>query len=144
MNHIRNFITLSGINQYTWLNPLILGIVPFLVILWLQPVQFTPYIFNLNETSDYIIWFEDLNSDGQNEKFELRTNMANVASIFSYNEKGELIDQLNFSSKIAKPFTKRKPYALDFNNDGIKELVIFTQNRDSLFINVFDYVKKQD
>ena len=34
------------------------------------------------------------------------------------------------------------PYIADFNKDGIKDMVVFTQNKDSLFIETFDYYKE--
>jgi len=141
MKVLMDFIKHSGINQKNWLNPLLLGILPAIVVIWLQPIKFSKFLFSAIESSDYIIWFEDINDDGPKERFELRPNMANNASIFFFNDEAKLIDQQNFSFPLAKPYTKRKPYAVDFNKDGIKEIIIFTQNNDSLFLNVFDYAK---
>lgn len=143
MISIKKFIKLSGINQVSWLNPLWLGIIPALIIIWLQPIKFNRFLFNPVETSDFVTWYEDLNQDGINEKIELTTNTAKATGIFYYNNQNKLINQQNISHGIAKPTRKNKPYSVDFDEDGVREIIVFTQNNDSLFLNVFNYAKER-
>jgi len=143
LNTISDFIKLSGINQKNWLNPLLIGILPAIIIIVLLPLKFNPFLFTAKESSDFIIWFDDINDDGEKEKFLLKPNTSNKGAILYYDDRGFLIDQLNFKNQIVSSYDKKIPYSVDFDNDGVKEIVVLTQNNDSLFLNVFNYEKRK-
>ncbi len=140
-NPIKNFIKLSGINQRSWLNPLFLALFPALIIIWLQPVQFTPLIFNLYLVSqDEMLFFEDLEADGKAERIRYGDEREEGhAHIRYYNDENQYIGQYNFLEPMAQTREPIKPYAVDFNNDKTKDLVFISQNEDSLFLDIFDF-----
>jgi len=138
---IRNFIILSGINQINWLNPLLLAIFPAMIIILLQPIRFSPLIFELYQVNpDYIVFYEDLENDGKAERFTFgNEGKEGHAHIMYYNDKEELVGQYN--SNYPKDTSRGilKPYAIDINKDGIKDLVFATMHQDSVFLEAFDY-----
>jgi len=141
LNIIRNFIKLSGINQVSWLNPLLLAIFPAVIIIWLQPIRFSPLIFELSQVNpDYVIFYEDLENDGKSERITFGNEVKEGhAHIMYYNDKDQLVGQYN--SKYPKDIARGilKPYAIDVNKDGVKDLVFATMHQDSIFLEAFDY-----
>lgn len=147
MKLLKNFIKLSGINQRSWLNPLLLALFPAVIIILLQPVKFDRFIFDLNQRYDvnqFMKWHEDTENDKRKETFSLVTETAGIPSLVYYNDKSKIINQHNFNYTFPKTRLRKKPSFADFNNDGVKDISIFTQNKDSLFLNIFDYKNDGD
>ncbi len=141
MKPFKNFIELSGLNQFNWLNPLFLALLPALLIIWLQPVNFSPLIFELSQVNDRnTFWFLDLENHGRNERFTFTNERTEGHAIFMvYNHNKQFTEQYNFEYPKARVRLETEPYIADFNKDSIKEVVVFTQNTDSLFLNIYDY-----
>ncbi|MDX8338461.1 histidine kinase [Draconibacterium sp. IB214405] len=141
MNKFRKFISQSGINQFSWQNPLFLALFPALIIIWLQPIKFTPLLFELYQVSqDLTIFYEDLENDGKAERFLYGNDGAEGhAHIRYYNDEEQYIGQYNLKYPKDKTRAFLAPYSADFNNDGIKDLVFMTMHEDSLFIDAFNF-----
>lgn len=122
------------------IHPVILSIVFSLIIIELIPPVFDKYqiVLNLNTSIqrqiDYS--FFDLDKDGKSEQIEITTNSKGFSSLYIRDSKGYTIDQWNFNG-----FYINQPHfnnVFDLNNDGKKEVIVFTKRQDSIFINAVD------
>lgn len=124
----------------TWLYTLLLGLVPAVVIILALPVSLDPYIIELKSRQlNRFCWFDDLESDGMKEKLSIGHNDDNTLYLIVYSDMNKHLGQFNFEYSPANSKSCFIPASVDINLDGTKEVVLFTQNEDSLFINAFDY-----
>jgi len=144
LNKLKIFIKHAGLVQLSWLNPFLLALFPALVIIGLQPIKFDRLIFEQIYVSLNERWFEDLDNDGKKERFDYTSNSLGKFAMYYYNGDGEMKNQINFPLNKPTPRYKIKPFSIDFTNDGCRELIIFTQKKDSLFLNVFNYAEEQN
>lgn len=126
------------------MNPLLLALIPAVLFIWVQPIKFSPFIFELSAVRDGLEWFADLENDGKKEKFILSEELVS-ASLMYYSDDGNLENQQNYKHPLPKKQRAAKiPYSVDCDNDGTKEMVILTQHHDSVFLNVFCYAQDKN
>jgi len=87
-----------------------------------------------NAPDNFSYCFDDLDNDGNSEKLEyvLQTNGKLGLLIYT---KGKLIEQWNFLGKVANSVS---PFYADYDNDGIKEVFLFTTHNDSIYLHCLD------
>jgi len=121
------------------LNQYFLSAIISLVIIYFLPNYFTKYKIELkseNNASKAKIYFEDLNNDAKSELIICRKNTSGMASFVVKNEKGLLINQWNFSTKLLEG-SKFLSF-LDIDKNGSKEIYLLTQKTDSVFLNIIE------
>lgn len=96
--------------------------------------KFKADIISTETVPDEFHLFEDLNSDHISEKIRFHKNFMGK-SAFLIEEKDKLIYQHNFEGI----FIRNKFYHFDdYNNDGLKEIYIFTYKKDSAFLSIIE------
>jgi len=75
------------------------------------------------------------------ERFAAGFNPDSSLFLYVYNDENLLVGQENFEYKPFKYRSREPAISMDVNLDGVKEVILFTQNADSLFLNVFDYAQ---
>src|SRR5512145_1173146 len=84
------------------LNPLLLSLWFAFIVLMVFPVRIEKYRISLkdqgNYLSDQIIWYNDLDGDGNSEKIALFHNSLGNAGLTVSNSKG-VLDQWNFRGR---------------------------------------------
>ncbi len=75
----------------------------------------------------------DLNNDGYSEKIIIINSYKNRTGIIVYN-KGAVLDQWNFKGAL----TMQDLFYGDFNNDGLKEIFLFTIYKNKILLNCFN------
>lgn len=120
------------------LYPGFIALVISLVIIYFLPDYFTKYKVEL-VNNEYIgrdcrIYYQDLNNDNYSEKIVSYYNSLGNAGFEIHSSSDELIDQWNFSNKHSSPL--KNLWFFDANSNGYKEIYLFTQKRDSLFLNI--------
>ncbi len=131
------FIRLSKINL---LYALLLGALPTIILMLTSPLNLSKYEVNLTQRIVHqSYWYEDLESDLKKEKLCVGYNPDSTVNLYIVNDEDELLGQFNLEYPQAKPYSYKGPVSHDINGDGIKEIILLTQNGDSLFINAFDY-----
>jgi hypothetical protein len=74
--------------------------------------------------------YEDLNSDGKSEKIVILDNVESVVATIIY-EDSKIIDQWNYPGAYANT---HHHFFGDHDNNGLKEMYVFTCKNDSLFL----------
>ncbi len=93
------------------------------------------------ERSKLLTFFEDIDHDGSKERFDI-TNYRNKFAACLYREnETSLLRQFNFYGNVPSQEDLNMPIFNDVNKDGVKELFVFTQKNDSIFINGVDLVR---
>ncbi|MCT4601497.1 MAG: histidine kinase [Marinifilum sp.] len=120
---------------------LLFGLFLAAAIIPLQPIEFEKYIVELQYTPiHHSMFYVDLEGDGKAERFAIKDEYVKSA-VYINDDKGKTVDQFNFDYPNVKARLKIKPITIDLNKDGCKEFILFTQSKDSLFLNVIDYKK---
>ncbi|MCD4770425.1 MAG: histidine kinase [Bacteroidales bacterium] len=118
---------------------LILAISVILVLLLIAN-KYTAILISSEFTgSNITIYYHDLDYDGNSERIELHTYAERKVSLLVY-KNDEIIDQWNYNGvfgHLASPFIN------DYDNDGLDEVFIFTQLKDSLYLNCVDVISKK-
>ncbi len=125
-------------------NALVLALLPTLIVSFFIPKLVSKYNLNLQEThfrgkDKKLIFFEDLDGDGKKEEIELINYRNRFASCLFLRNQTTIIQQLNLYGKLPNQENVNVPIYSDINKDGVKEVFIFTQKEDSLFLNAVDY-----
>ncbi len=121
-----------------------LGIIPAILIIMLVPLNLGKYTVELRaHRVDRYCWFDDLESDGMKERFCTGLNPDSTQHLYVFDQENRLMGQFNFRHTKAETRNLMKPHSLDLNGDGVKEILLYTRNNDSLFLNVFDYAKQE-
>jgi len=81
--------------------------------------------------------YVDWDNDNFSEEVRIDKNMVGKASLNVYMHDGSMLDQYDLETELI--YDVPRPFADDFDNDGYKELFLLTQNRDSVFLNGFDF-----
>ena len=84
---------------------------------------------------DYYYAHEDLNEDGNSERIEYMTPHENMLSII-VRKNSQVINQWNIRGAEART---NKPFVADYNNDGTKEIIVFTLHNDSIFLHAINF-----
>lgn len=108
------------------------------------PLQFPKYrvkhIKNIYTPKNNYIFFSDLDSDGNTEEvsFDI-SDRKQTKTIVSRNEK--VLDQYNLRFQ---PIFHQPAFIEDYNDDGYKEIYVFTLGQDSIFLNIIDPLKSKN
>lgn len=130
---------LSSLSKLNLLYALLLGALPTLLILS-SPLNLNKYDVDLTvRAPNRLYWFDDLEDDHKKEQLSLGYNPDSSIYLVVVDDKESFVGQFNFEFPLTRARTQLKPEAHDINRDGIREIILFTQKRDSLFINAFDY-----
>jgi len=122
------------------INPFFLSLVFSSVIIFLLPPLFNKYELKLNlktileQQVDF--FYNDLDGDNFSEQIDNGSNSKGFARLYIRNNKGLTIDQWNFDHKYIP--MGNKIFVSDVNNDGKKEVFVFTFDNDSIFLNAVD------
>ena len=115
------------------------------VILYI-PNYFTKYNIELKESNSLQrptqrVYFKDLNNDGNSEKIICYKNNKGNACFEIENADGGIIDQWNFKHKFNG--NHHRLYFADANDNGFNEIYLFTQQQDSVFLNISEPLVKK-
>ncbi|MCB2209218.1 MAG: hypothetical protein KQH67_13080, partial [Bacteroidetes bacterium] len=88
------------------------------------------------------IYYCDLDYDGKSERIHLANNTkSGTPIIITYDDTGLLI----YDWTLPEPWMFWSDlFFADYNNDGIKEIIVFTQKGDSVFINGYTVYPELD
>ncbi|MFB6320175.1 sensor histidine kinase [Saccharicrinis sp. FJH54] len=92
-----------------------------------------------NKTIGDTQFYKDINDDGNIEKFMFGNNAAGNLFFNLYNVNDELIEQINCDHPTIRSYRFIHPMFIDKANDNFAELIVFTQNKDTIFLNRFDF-----
>lgn len=122
---------------------LTLAILPAILMIFQLPDLVSRYKLELeqahNRDKDKLLTFyEDLDNDGNKEKIDFLNYKGRFASCVYSEDDASVRRQLNLYGHIPEQENINFPIYNDINNDGIKEIFLFTQKEDSLFLNAVD------
>ena len=125
-------------------SPYLLSLILSLIIIFFLPDLFSKYKATIIEKGETryqkeIIYYDDLNGDGNSEIICSFISADNRHTIQVFDSKGGILDQWNFKGKIAG-FSDRVFFG-DYNNDGQKEIFCFNEASDSVFLDIFEPVE---
>ncbi len=92
-----------------------------------------------NSKDKLLTFFEDIDNDGVKEKFDIRNFRDLFAICIYYKDMSSVGQQYNLYGHIPIQYNLNIPVFCDLNNDNYKEVSIFTQKDDSIFINIIDF-----
>ncbi|MDV7186088.1 histidine kinase [Lutibacter sp. TH_r2] len=125
-------------------SPWLLALIPTIIIVLLLPELFHKYNFTLEQKEDraktkMLTFFNDINGDGVKDKIDV-LNYRNISACCNFQENNSLLKkQFNFYGNLLNQENLNIPIFNDVTYDGIKELFVFTQKADSLFLNAVDF-----
>ncbi len=125
------------------LSPWVLSILPFLLVVLLIHNDFKRYLFEAEESfvlaeNEYYT-YNDIDGDGYSEMIITKSS-GGFTSLGIYGKNG-IIDQWNFRGDLSFQFRKCIFLSGDSDNDGSKELYIFTLSSDSVFLHCIHDLK---
>ncbi|MCF6184286.1 MAG: histidine kinase [Bacteroidales bacterium] len=121
---------------------LLLALIPAFIIILIHPVNFQKYQIKLNKkvlNKTEISSYKDLNYDGKQEYIYLNNYTNRTLSMLIYTSDMEHTGQYNSEYYMPDALSRNKIYCEDIDNDSIKEIIYFSQNKDSLFLSIFSY-----
>lgn len=129
------------------LNPLLLSLWVAFIVLIVFPIRIEKYRIILKEQGDYlsdqIIWYHDLDNDGNSEKIAVFHNSMGTAGLTVSNRNG-VLDQWNFRGRYHFTQSNGNLIIGDREGDGVKEIFIFTLAGDSILLHcIADYRKPE-
>lgn len=109
------------------------------LILTLLVDKYQAQLISTSSSVDYLYYFEDLNGDGNSEKisYNLRYNDRLSIMIFTGNR---VIGQWNFHGAWANTAS---PFFADYDQDGIKEIFVFTLQKDTIYMHCLDVFNRK-
>ncbi|MCD4735833.1 MAG: hypothetical protein K8R53_07290, partial [Bacteroidales bacterium] len=129
------------------LGPYLVSLIIAVVIILLLPPVFDRYKIELFDqgvvnTREEIIYLEDLDGDGKSEWITTKENVKGNATLKIYSHEKVLLEPVNFHGK----YPKKKHYLHfgDFNQNGKKEIFVFTQMSDSAFLFFLEPFSEKD
>ena len=81
---------------------------------------------------DCYIFYIDLDNDGKSEKIRRYIDKDGMNAINAYSHEGPIIDQFNFGREA---FLDSRLFALDCNENNLKEIYTLSHSNDSIFLN---------
>ena len=140
MGKFRNIIYAPIFKSWAWF----FGIFPALVIILLLPNIYEKYTLTLTSREDIsqskkLIYYEDLDADGVQERIDI-LNYRNISAACFIQKDNWTKRQFNFYGFLPKQENINKPIFCDVTKDGVKEVFVFSQKNDSLFLNAVNFV----
>ncbi len=108
------------------------GVIFFVLILFID--KYHTELISTSSAVNYLTFFDDLNGDGNSEKITYYRKYNDRLSIMIFTG-NKVIDQWNFRGVWA---STASPFFADYNDDGIKEIFVFTLYKDSIFLHCVD------
>ena len=117
MNQLKEFFVNSAFLQFSWLNPLVLGIVPAIIVLLLKPLEFDRYTSEHNADrmlNNYINLYAyiDFENDNKKEKIRLGDDITGKCGLYLYDENDNLTGQFNLKYGLAKARLIKNTYTI--------------------------------
>lgn len=114
-------------------------------------VIFMAIVFNINKyqaelistvvpAENFSYCYEDLDNDGNSEYIEYIRISHDKFGLIIFDDNKIIEGQWNFSGKWA---TTWNPFIVDYDNDGIKEIFVFTVHNDSIFLHCLDAINRK-
>jgi len=117
-------------------SPFILSLIPFLVIISTIPLGYTKYSLKSEGKrkllNNQYVWYDDLDNDRSSEEI-IAFSLDNTTAI-TISKNDAIIDQWNFKGSFDFWFKKCLFITGDYDNDGKKELYVFTLYRDTILL----------
>jgi len=125
-------------------SPYFIALVITVIIIFFLPDLFSKYKATIIEEGEIlntteIIYYNDLNGDGNCEKICSFISSDNCHAIQVFDKDGGIIDQWNLKGLVAG--LEERVFFGDFNNDGQKEIFSFSEANDSIFLYIVDPVE---
>lgn len=122
------------------LHPLIIGFVLSLVVIYFLASYLPHYHAEIIKESAFTnngeVYYFDLDEDGNSEKIHYyHYDRIFKPTLYLYDSKDNFKSLWNF---FESPVKNCKIFAGDYNNDRIKEIFVFTENEDSLFLYILN------
>ncbi|MFO7668154.1 MAG: histidine kinase [Bacteroidales bacterium] len=118
------------------LKPFILALFPSIILILLIPLDLNKYIIRIESNTRLkeksYVWFDDLDHDGSSEQI-MAFDYMNSAGI-SVNNDLNKIDQWNVKGTFNFSIKDNLFITGDCNNDGIKEIYLFSIQSDSILL----------
>ena len=137
------FISKANYLKY-FSHPAFIALIMSLIIIILLPPIFVKFQAQLIKErllqGNNRIYYCDLKNDGTSERIHLaNNNQSGIPIIIVYENDGSFICDWT----LPDPWILRSDlYFTDFNNDGLKEIIVFTRKADSVFINGYTICPK--
>ncbi|MBL4745626.1 MAG: histidine kinase [Flavobacteriaceae bacterium] len=122
-----------------------MAFIPTVIGIFFIPIVFNKYTLAFvheeqREQTQLLTFFEDIDHDGGKEKFDILNYRGKFASCLFKKNETALVLQFNFYGDLPVQEGINTPIFNDINKDGVKELFVFTQKNDSIFLNGVDFV----
>jgi len=122
----------------SWFIALIISVV---IIIFLPPI-FDHYKIEILESGSFsasssTIFFSDLNNDHFAERIMTYKDPSGISAIQVFDPDGGIYDQWNLPGSFPNDINERL-YFGDYNDDLNKEIYVFSQVGDSIFLSCFD------
>ncbi len=123
-------------------NPLTLSLIFTIVLIYFLPDLFPKYKADLikkEKVSPKVFYYYcDLDSDGYSEEISLDTALENRIIII-VKTKGTIVDQWAFKGQL----NMTEPFFGDFNNDRLKEIFLFSIDKNDILLNCINPFEKK-
>lgn len=122
--------------KHLFSNAWLISLIPFVVIVFFVPINTNKYNLTLLRTNlvspGQYVFYDDLDNDGTSERM-IASDQSNATSVSISNKSG-IIDQWNFGGSFSLDLKKSIVLTGDKDNDGKKEVYVFTLKSDSIFL----------
>ncbi len=119
-------------------HPALISFILWIVLSLILPFQFTKYrIRILSEESifpEVFLYYNDLDNDGSSEYISIDIHDSERTKII-VRKNDRILDQYNLPYRLAN---NNAIIFKDCNNDGYKEIIVFTLSDDEIFLNLID------
>ena len=131
---------LIKINRSYLFHPLILGTLLSAIVILIIALYIPKYYIGISEESNITnngeIYYSDLDNDGNSEKINYyRYDKIFQPTIYLYDSKDKFKALWNFNES---PVKDSRIFMGDYNSDSIKEIFVFTEKTDSLFLYILN------
>ena len=128
------------INRSYLLHPLIIGTLLSAIVIVIIALYIPKYHIGISEESNITnngeIYYSDLDNDGNSEKINYyRYDKIFQPTIYLYDSEDKYKALWNFNES---PLKNSRIYIGDYNCDSIKEIFVFTEKADSLFLYILN------
>jgi hypothetical protein len=124
---------------------IVLSLIPFLIIVFAVPIGFKKYSLKLEDKlihqDNVYIRYDDLDNDGSTEEIDAY-NFDYTTAITIYKNRS-VIDQWNLKGSFDFWFKKCLFITGDRDNDGKKEIYVFTLNGDTILLHCISDISNQ-
>ncbi len=124
-------------------HPALLSLILWIALSLILPFQFTKYRLKLlSEEAVFpglFLYYCDLDNDGNSECISVDLHDSEQTKII-IRKNDKILDQYNLPYRFAR---NNAVTFLDYNNDGFKEIIVFTLSDDEIFLNLIDPLSDQ-